>query len=370
MTDRDYIKTSEYIIGVLRTVVGGEPLPNKPTDVSWHGVYSLAKHHSLASTLYSYIEADLLKDAPSELVWHWKKERDIDFVKNVKQTSAFSEITELFTREKLAFLPLKGFMMKKLYPRPELRTMADMDIYVSEKQADRARDMLISIGYKCERDPNEEEIHDQLLKPPFINVELHKVLYKGSDFSFEDCTPREDNPYWYVMKDEDFFLFMLRHTHKHYTHGGCGIRAVLDFYLYKKAHPEILTEKVENVIKESGLSDFYKKISALADKWFAASETGEDIAGFELFTVTGGTYGTFETRMQVSIKESGKLKYSLSRIFPPVKILKKRYKWVRKCVLLVPFAYIVRIVESIFNGRIKWHLKTAKKANEKNKKTK
>lgn len=367
MTDREYIKISEYITGVLRTVVCGAPLPDKPFDISWGSVYSLAKHHSLASTIYSSIEAELLNDAPLELVATWRKERDIDFVKNVKQTAAFSEITELFTREKLAFLPLKGFMMKKLYPRPELRTMADMDIYVSNEQADRARELLISIGYKCEKDPDEEEIHDQMLKPPFINVELHKVLYKDSDFSFDDCTPREDNPYWYVMKNEDFFLFMLRHTYKHYTHGGCGIRAVLDLYLYKNAHSEMFTEKFENRISETGLFDFYKKISALADKWFAAADISEDISAFELFTVTGGTYGTYETRMQADIKESGNLKYSLSKIFPPVKIIRQRYKWVRKCVLLVPVAYVVRIVESIFNGRIKWHLKTAKKVNKKNK---
>ena len=364
MTDKEYLKASEYIIGALRTMIDGSPLPEKPADTSFEMIYRFAKHHSLASTVYHYIENEVKKEASPSLVAVWQKERDVDFVKNLKQTDEFRRVTELFTKEKVSFLPLKGLIMKTLYPRPELRTMADMDIFVSVPQAERARELLIGMGYVCERDPDLEEIHDSLKKPPFVNIELHKLLYKGSEFSFSDCKPKEDNPYWYVMEDDDFFSFLLRHARKHYNNGGCGIRAVLDIFLYKRAKPN-LAESVAfmDKLKKNGLYEFYITISALGDMWFLGKEPETDISEFELYTVTGGTYGTLVNRAGFERR----FKYILSRIFPSPIVIKKRYRWVKRCVILLPVGYIVRIVQSIFNGRVKSHVDAISESNKREK---
>lgn len=368
MTDKEYLKTSEYIIGALRTMIDGAPLPEKPSDTSFEMIYRLSKHHSLASTVYYYIENEVKKEASPALVAAWQKERDIDFVKNLKQTDEFRRVTELFTKEKVSFLPLKGFMMKALYPRPELRTMADMDIYVSEEQSARARELLEGIGYICEHDPDVQEVHDSMAKPPFINIELHKLLYQGSDFTFSDCRPKEDNPYWYVMEDDDFFAFMLRHAKKHYTHGGCGIRAVLDIFLYKRRYQNLAaSESFINILKENELYDFYVTVSALADKWFSGKEPEIDISEFEIYTLTGGTYGTLTNSMGFGMEHQGRFKYIFSRIFPAPKIIKKRYRWVRRCVILLPVGYIARIVESVFNGRAKIHVNAISESNKREK---
>ena len=371
MTDKEYIVTSSYIFGVLRTMIDGSPLPSKPSDVSYRMIYGLSKHHSLASTIYYYIEEEVKKDAPSDLVSVWQKERDVDFVKNLKQTDEFRKITELFTDEKIPFLPLKGFIMKALYPRPELRTMADMDIFVSKEYIERAKNLLIERGYVLEHDTDEEEVHDSLAKPPFINVELHRWLYQGSDYSFDDARQKDDNPYWYLMEESDFFAFILRHAKKHYTHGGCGIRAVLDIFLYKRKNPELVqSEDFIRKLKENDLYEFYTSISALADKWFLTKEPGIDISELELYTVTGGTYGTLSNVIGFNFDEHGRFKYLWERIFPSPKVIMRRYRWAKKCVLLVPLGYIVRIVESIFNGRVKNHIVAVSEVEKKRKKKK
>ena len=365
MTDKEYVITADYIIGVLRTMIDGSPLPQKPADISFRMIYSLSKHHSLASTLYHYIEAEVKKEGDGALIAAWQKERDVDFVKNLKQTDEFRRITELFTSEKIPFLPLKGFTIKALYPRPELRTMADMDIFVSEEHIDRARNLLLDRGYVCEHGVDEEAVHDGVAKPPFINVELHRHLYQGSDFTFADAKPKEDNPYWYVMEESDFFAFILRHAKKHYTHGGCGIRAILDIFLYMRKNPELLaSDEFISKLRENELYEFYVTVRALCDKWFLSKEPETDIAEFELYTVTGGTYGTLTNSMGFGMKEHGRFKYVFARIFPSPKLIMRRYKWVRKCVILLPVGYIVRIVQSIFNGRVKSHVAAVKKANK------
>lgn len=369
MTDKEYIVTADYILGVLRAMIDGSPLPEKPLDVSFRMIYSLSKHHSLASTIYHYIENEVKKEGDTALIAAWQKERDVDFVKNLKQKDEFRRITELFTDEKISFLPLKGFLMKALYPRPELRTMADMDIFVSEEHIERAINLLLDRGYVCEHEIDDEGVHEALAKPPFINVELHRHLYQGSDFSFSDAKPKEDNPYWYLMEDSDFFAFILRHSKKHYTHGGCGMRAVLDIFLYKRKNPELITsEDFINKLKENDLYEFYVTISALADKWFLGKEPETDISEFEIYTVTGGTYGTLANSMGFGMKEHGRFRYVFGRIFPSPKLIMQRYKWVRKCVILLPVGYIVRIVQSIFNGRAKSHVDAISESNKREKK--
>jgi hypothetical protein len=109
MTDKEYLLVSEYLIGVLRTVVFSLPLPKKPDEISFESVYSLARHHSLASTVYAVLEPELLSSAPKSLVEVWKRERDIDYVKNVKQVAAFSEITgqKLRRTQWISCLPMR-----------------------------------------------------------------------------------------------------------------------------------------------------------------------------------------------------------------------------------------------------------------------
>ncbi len=346
-----YLLVCEYIIKVLRTMAFGEPLADKPDSVKWGEVYAVAKSHSFAGTLFYFLEDVLKSEAEGELLSQWERDRDFEFLKDRKQKEEFSRITELFTKEKLSFLPLKGFMMKALYPKSVYRFMVDMDIYVSVDGIERAKELLVGIGYK---EDIGYEVHDSMLKPPFVNIELHKLIFeKTYGTEFGEFVPKKDNPYWYEMTDEDFYVYLIRHAHKHYSNtGGCGIRSVLDLYLYERANPLLVdSEGVIKKLREGGLYDFYLDLKALSLYWFASVKPERDISDFEGFILLGGTYGNIKNRVSSEIKGKNKFAYALSKIFVPKSIIYARFKWTKKCPVLLPFGYIARLFTSLFDGR-------------------
>ena len=70
-------------------------------------------------------------------------------------------------------MPLKGSILKYLYPSPELRTMSDLDILYETKKSKQLRNILKSFGYKCEKKGGKD---DEYFKPPFMNLEMHRIM--------------------------------------------------------------------------------------------------------------------------------------------------------------------------------------------------
>ena len=131
----------------------------------------------------------------------------------------YDEITGALKARKIPYLPMKGTILKKLYPSPELRQSADIDIYIGEKNAADAREAMESVGFKTnsfgkfgEADEYENDDHTY--------VDIHRVLIR-KEFSWtEECNRITDrliavDEYERAMTDEDFYVYMVCHIAKH-----------------------------------------------------------------------------------------------------------------------------------------------------------
>ena len=67
-----------------------------------------------------------------------------------------------------------------------------------------------------------------------------------------------------------------------------------------------------------------------------------------LFIASSGTYGTLENRVNKGIKQKGKFKYFMSRIFPPYRFYKGAYPWAYKVPILIPIAWLCRFFRILF----------------------
>ncbi len=359
MTYKEQLETVRFIASALKCRKSGVKIPEKNSDISWRMIYAVAKDHSVINLTFSLFGEKVKEDDP-ELYSKWTKDSLILSARHIAQKNEFSEITRIFSENEIHFLPLKGFLLKKLYPSPEQREMNDLDILVTGDDFYKASQLLLGLGYTKE---DEQKVHDSFLKPPFIEIELHKMLRSDcEDFRVTDTSSAPDNKYSHVFSDEDSFVFFLHHAKKHNESGGCGIRTIFDFFL--------LTENgiptSEMRLEREGILDFYKNIKSLSDFWFLNESPDDKTLDFELFTVTGGTYGSLENRISAGIEQDGK-KYILRRVFPPFCKMKERYKFLKNLPILLPVMYIWRLVVSLFNGSIFRSIK-AMNANKKNKK--
>ncbi len=353
--------TARYIASLIRALQDGTDAPPVPDTTDMKSVFTLAKKHSLAGALWYILEESGL-DFDEELVKRFTRERDLEFAKNLTQTREFMGITRAFTEAEIPFLPMKGFIYKSLWKRPEYRVMSDLDIYVSEEGLGRAGEVLLGMGYKLAHDG---QVHDSFEKPPYMNVELHRDLEVGSSESFSDWQARSDNPMWYEMSDEDCLVFHIAHMYKHFTAGGSGMRSFFDLVLYLSAKADTLDlELVKEKLTARSLYDFYTKCCKLSEFWFSGGEYTEDIAELEYYTVTGGAYGNMENRVENSIKGKSRLSYYLSRAFLPYSKMIYIYKWLRWLPFLLPVAWVMRLVTALFDGRLGREMRAVDSAKE------
>ena len=122
------IGTNEhYLLHLLFCALEDSAPSEKPEGVSWEEVFRQTKRHSVANmACYS---VDKLHGKPDEKLWkQWKEVRNKAVVKNVTLTAELRRICSLFADNGIRCLPIKGSRMKELYPRTDMRLMADLNI--------------------------------------------------------------------------------------------------------------------------------------------------------------------------------------------------------------------------------------------------
>ena len=81
---------------------------------------------------------------------------------------------------------------------------------------------------------------------------------------------------------------------------------------------------------------------------------------------------TLENEVNKRVKERGKFRYFMSRIFPPYRFYKTAYPWAYKSVILIPIAWLMRLFRIIFKNpkRAANELKAIAKSDAKEEKEK
>ena len=155
------IKTAELLISLLRAALRGSKLTESPSDPDiLESVYRLAKFHSVdAAAYYGIVGNDI--DLPEELQKKWSGSRNLNIAKTVHEAHERDNIYSLFSQSGTDYLPLKGLLIKPMYPAPEYRQMADLDILVREEQLEQAGRLLEENGYRCVRSGDTH--HDSFL---------------------------------------------------------------------------------------------------------------------------------------------------------------------------------------------------------------
>ncbi len=356
-------KNEKYLIDVLKSVLHGLPVPKVCDGVNLETVFKIAKFHSVANMAYYGVKN--LSDISPQLLAKWKEEYDKAQLKDVVQKVELDLISKTFEKEGIDHLPVKGFTLKELYPKSDMRLMSDLDILIPPDKVEAARDAMIKMGYTVEH--FDGGVQDVYYKPPVMDVEIHNNLfvetiktsvefyreYAKKLFSTESKTRRR------YISDEDAFAYIVAHTSKHYRGGGTGIRSVLDIYLMCEKKPDVVSsESFINQLKEQKLDLFFKHISNLSKVWVSDMKSTPLYDEMGAYVLISGTYGTRsgEILNRVSENYNGSLAKSkvsnvLKRCFPPLYLMQSQYSWLKKYPWLLPVSYPMRFAAVLVHRR-------------------
>lgn len=294
--------------------------------------------------------------------------------KTFMQVMAAKDISETFEKEGIRHQILKGAVTKKLYPSPEMREMSDVDLVVYDESLDKAAALMEKMGYK-----NHGLIKHHMIfsKGPFLMIEVHWCLFdQNVDHSqylyFKDnfrSSLEEGKQYTYVFSDEDFYVYMIAHMAKHFFETGCGIRNLLDIYVYLGKLGDTLDWKyLETELDKCGIKDFEKNMRELAYIWMDDKECPEFYENLFAYMVDSGIYGKTENGLWSQLaKETkdGRGNVKLHYYFPSIRFMREKYPWLRKAPFLLPVAWVIRGISGLNHKQSRDHRAQLENADDK-----
>lgn len=352
-------------------------------------IYYIAKKHNLVSIMAQAME-NMGFESDSDIWKRWLKEKNQLIYKSVLMDVEREAIQDFFEKNNIWYMLLKGMVIRKYYPAPELREMADNDILFDNKYSKEVYEFMTARGYKS--DDYNKGYHDEYLKPPAYNFEMHRqlvsskerpkwyeyykdvksILIKDTNENRETAANSESNntSNQFYFSDNDFYVYFIVHTYKHFLNSGMGLRTVLDVYLYVSNLQEKLDfDYIEEQLKKLDAYDFEQTFRSIAFKMF--DENLEDRKWWDLFDVKeqemlsyvldAGTYGNLENSVAHKMgytkgekkKASDKVKYIFRRLFPSMDTIEEFFPFFYKHKWAIPFLYIYRIGKIPFARRKK-----------------
>ena len=279
-----------------------------------------------------------------------------------RQRVMHSRVADKFEENGIDYIPLKGFVLQDLYPKPEMRTMGDADILIRMEQYDKIRQVMAELGYSFDH----EYYHEIAWKKGNIEIELHRSMipetskdmyaYFGDGWKFAE--KRGDRAGRYDLSPENFYIHTFAHLTKHYRGAGIGIRHMVDLWVYRNTSPNLNMDLVEDALEQMGLLPFYKNVAATLELWFLDGESTDITDTITEFVFANGVFGCKDNaRITSLIKDtnlSGSVRKSKMRafwklVFPSHSIMAKKYSVLEKAAVMLPVMWVVRWFQVLFS---------------------
>ena len=372
------VEEQKILITLISNAIVDSKLPDDFELGDMDPLYTLAKKHDIAHLAAYAIKKNHLIDSSTQETEAWKKfekQYDLSQYRVIYLDVEYNRMMQVFEMAAIDYLPLKGTVIRPLYPEPWMRVSADIDILVHADEMEKAEKLLAEeLQYQVTGKRGGH--HDHVTTPRGFNIDLHFVLNERELPSADILTniweyayPATINSHEFKMPDEYFYLYFMMHNSIHFISGGCGIKPVLDTWILNNRIP-FDKQKRKELLTKGCLEKFAHQMEALAEKWLSGKDIGVD-KDFEQYILDGGVYGGGQWVEAAQAKTGGNtLLYYLRRTFPSYKFLHQRYPEMKSNSQL-PLYWGKRIFDALSKDkkeRTKFELQTAWKNNMKSRK--
>lgn len=351
---------------------GKAPAADRIQAMNLADVYRMARFHDLTAMTQMALEsAEGFQYAEPPLAKRWKEDTEKAIRKNLLLDTERAQILRHMEEQGIWYMPLKGSVLKDLYPKYGMRQMVDNDILYDSAYRKQMFQFMRGRGYKAAEYNKAND--DSYEKPPVYNFELHAELFSKARHPawhayYKDVKDRliktEGTAFGYQFRDEDFYIYMVIHSYKHYNNIGIGLRSLADIYLYvekKGAHMD--WNYIAAELDQLGASHFERQSRLLAQKLLSDPEhfdvialTEEEQALLSCFA-KAGAFGTTEKLVEKKMREIvpegtpvtvlDKLRYVWTRLFPDLEWFQKNEPFYANHRWLIPFFLVFRVFRGL-----------------------
>lgn len=358
----ELIATKEYLLKAVGAVINSREIPQIPEDINRDLLIELVVKNSLQAIGY-------IAFAKQDFKYNDRLEKSYRTVvaREISQQAETDRIRKDFSENGIDFMFLKGSHLKKLYPSPELRFMSDTDVLVRLKDVEKAKKILLSHGFEQKMDNGKDVV---FTKKPFLTVELHNTLFVEGYYMYDYFLSVWDKAqkisgHEYTMTDSDMYIYTMAHLAEHFTTGGACFRPTMDIYLMREKMSETLDfSYIEKELQQLSLEEFAKKIEAVSKQMLSECEKDPSLEITENFIVLGPPVKNTGVANLDGEKHS-KAQSIFGSLFPSLKHMRLRFPVLKKAPILLPFLWLVRLFELMFNKKARGKLAKIKAADRK-----
>lgn len=358
----DYLSPeSEYLISLLKSAVRGESVPAAPEDIDWKKLVDLSKKQQVYSVICHALNISAL---PLEQAQELQLYNQNELLRIIAMKSELEGIEKELENNQVKYMLLKGSVLRDYYPQSKMRQMSDIDILFDGKKRQSVADIMHKMGYEV---TNNSDNSDDYFKAPFYTFEFHrKLFFEGADFCpdlgnvWEKAIADNNKKLLYHMDLNDMYIYNICHMYKHFVKSCCGIRFLIDNYLFlKKENDKLDWKYIENRFNEIGILDFERQTRALAFNIFdgnvLTSEDARQLYYYTNFGIYGDSRGTavqdYSKLRENNSKTAAGIGFVFKRIFPERKIMERFYPYLKERPYLIGLAYIQRLFKGVFHFR-------------------
>ena len=346
------LATGNYLVALLRSVLLDIEPPEKPANVSWNAVYTLAKRHTVDTMAYEAVRR-LTNLLPADLLTAWSHRKDANVAKNLVQVSERDKLVRLLTEDGI----------------------------------DDVRAHMERLGYTTKIfDSGKDDCYDL---PPFLHVEMHRELVPSgspipglSDYYVDPWRRAvSDTDHLYHFSWDDYYLFLLAHFYRHFQVGGSGIRNVMDIHVFLQNHKQDLHEEyLAAELEKLHMTDFRADMEARAERWFGVAAERQNTPGpqqdtceqtpvnrhredIDYLLFSSGAYGLVSYSMDFALNRQAEehrsklttgLSYLQKIVFPNYDYMMLSYPWMTGAPRAsLPLLWVYRIVHRGWTSRTK-----------------
>lgn len=362
----------QFIMGkLLDSVLHNKKFTDKIDVLDWESIFEMALYHDIHSLLYGSVVRD--GGLNKKLLNEWKENTKISVVRLNGYINDSKNIISMLTKNEISLITLKGFVLHGLYPEGCYRTMSDLDIIIQQEHFELAKNLLKELGY------NEESSsckHTEFIKKGKITVELHKKLCDVRNIEKmvewekgvwkNAITVNVGETSCFSLSNNDNIVYLFLHMINHYLSSGFGLRHLCDLVIFIETNQNHIDwEKFILEAKEFGIYNFViiaisackKLLGLIIEYQFEAIADESKIDQFIDDVFSGGVFGKNEIKNVLSgiwvyyLENRKRLPGRFLRIallvFPPIRAMKNKFRYLKKYPVLLPIAWMHRVIENL-----------------------
>ncbi len=357
--------TNKIFIKLISSYLNGEPPCVEYSNIDWEKIYELAYINNISAIIANQIALLPKEKQPGAKVYSaFRQQIGYTVIDYEKKVTVIEFIKEFLSCNNIEFMFIKGAVLSNYYPVKEFRTCSDIDVIIKNEYFAKCGELLKSnknIILKTTSDNNELSF---IYKD--INIEIHRLSHSDAKSFGNIFEMSEKTGYEYYVPDSIHLAYVIYHISGHFKYCGAGIRMFMDIDVLARRLNDNQTAAAIDICKNAGLEVFSMACLSMCNRLFKSGinvdfNFNNNMSLYEIFEneiINFGVFGKSSKSLgdlyiiggaaNMPGKKFYRLKGLINYIFPSPSYMKVKYNILNKCIILLPFAYALRIAEGVF----------------------